>query len=249
VKVAIVSDIHSNIEALEAVMKDIQSKNDIDKICCLGDLVGYGPNPVEVLKVAREQFKACILGNHDEAVLKEPKYFNRIPEEAIYWTKDILEEQGSSADIQYLESLENLFREEGYVLSHGIMEDNMSYTTETEDLFYIFENMEPSEFVCFGGHSHQPALWVLEDDELFFFEPELDHDFKVDIESQKCWVNVGSVGQPRDSDTRASYVIYDTKTNIINFQKVEYDFEITANKIRNIDGLDNFLGDRLTKGV
>jgi predicted phosphodiesterase len=249
VKIAIVSDIHSNIEALQNVLADIESKGDIDKIYCLGDIVGYGPNPLEVISIARERFDICILGNHDEAVIKEPKYFNKIPEQAIYWTQDLIEEKGEKEDLAYLESLQNLHREDGLVLSHGIMEDNMSYTTETEDLFYIFENMKDSEHICFGGHSHQPALWVIEENELFFCEPELDTDFVINTEKQKVWVNVGSVGQPRDSDNRASYVTYNKDTHCIRFHKVTYDWQTTMNKIRGIEGLDDFLGDRLSKGV
>lgn len=247
-KVAIVSDIHSNLEALSSVLADIES-NQVDKIYCLGDIVGYGPNPIEVIRIAKERFAICIMGNHDEAVIKKPLYFNKIPENAVYWTQDILKELGDPSDLEYLTSLKNLYRDDGLVLSHGIMEDNMSYTTEAEDLFYIFDNMEPLEYVCFGGHSHQPAIWVIEDNELFFCEPELDCDFKIDIEKQKFWINVGSVGQPRDSDTRSSYVIYDTEEHIIQFHKVEYDYKITADKIKKIEGLDNFLGDRLSKGV
>lgn len=246
-KIAILSDIHSNIEALTTVQERMQ-EIEIDKAYCLGDIVGYGPNPLEIIRKSKEMFEICILGNHDEAVLKKPEYFNKIPEDAVYWTKDVLDQMGTQEDWDYLRTMKGIHREHGLIFSHGILDDNMSYATEAEDLFFIFDEMENDDFLCLGGHSHQPSVWVLEDNELSFYEADPNVQFQLNPK-KKYWINVGSVGQPRDHDNRACFLVYDSVLHTAHFERVDYDYKKTAEKIRSIDRLDNFLAERLEAGI
>jgi len=246
-KVAIVSDIHSNVEAFSVVKNKIEDLG-VDKIFCLGDIVGYGPNPVEILNVVRENVDACILGNHDEAVLEEPKYFNRIPYEAIMWTK-VQFSYGQEKNLEFLGSLPSIYREQGVVLTHGLLDNNMCYVDSTDDLMMIFDGMTEDDFICFGGHSHYPSIWALGEDELGPIELEPGQEVVLGPEVKKAWANVGSVGQPRDGDPRSSFMTWDTTERTLAYHRVEYDFPTTMKKIRHIPELDNFLADRLENGV
>lgn len=247
VKVAIVSDIHSNVEAFTKVLEVIDELK-VERIYCLGDIVGYGPNPVEIVNSVKEKVHACILGNHDEAVLDEPRYFNRIPYEAIMWTK-VQFSYGQEENLEYLSSLPSILREEGMVLTHGLLDNNMCYVDSTDDLMMIFDGMGENDFICFGGHSHFPSVWVLGEDNLGPLELKAGEEVALGPEAQKVWANVGSVGQPRDGDPRASFMTWDTEEKKVGYYRIEYDFPTTMNKIRHVPELDNFLADRLENGV
>jgi len=246
-KVAIVSDIHSNLEAFSAVLGCIDGLG-VDRIYCLGDIVGYGPNPIEIVNLVRERVHTCILGNHDEALLDEPRYFNRLPYEAIMWTK-IQFSTNQEENLAYLSSLPGIFREDGVVLTHGLLDNNMCYVDSTDDLMLIFDSLEEMDVICFGGHSHVPSVWILGVDELCPLELEVGKEMVLGPEVQKVWANVGSVGQPRDGDPRASFMTWDTQKRILVHHRVAYDIATTMNKIRNIPELDNYLAERLEKGA
>lgn len=246
-KVAVVSDIHSNTEAFLTVLAAIDEMK-VDRIYCLGDIVGYGPNPVEIVNIVRDRVHACILGNHDEAVIDEPRYFNRIPYEAIMWTK-VQFSYGQEENLQYLASLPPILRESGMVFTHGLLDNNMCYVDSTDDLMMIFDGMETQDFICFGGHSHFPSVWVLGEDELKPIESEPGKEITLGPEIQKVWANVGSVGQPRDGDPRASFMTWDTTERTLVHHRIDYDLKETMNKIRHIPELDNFLAERLENGV
>lgn len=236
------------MEAMEAVEAKLR-EHQVDRIYCLGDIVGYGPNPIEMIEYAQKNFCNCVLGNHDEAVIKEPRYFNRIPKQAVMWTKSILAGKAFEGHLEYLRSLEPLHREGDLVFSHGMYDNNMNYVESSEDLLHIFEQMSDEERVCFGGHSHQPSLWVLEENDLYVVDLSEGEEYHPSDNVLKIWVNVGSVGQPRDRDPRASFVLYDTEKQEFRFMRVAYDHEKTADKIRKIKELDDFLADRLSAGI
>ena len=247
-KVAIISDVHSNEEALNAVYGTID-KLGVDRIYCLGDIVGYGPDPLKIIHMIRERVHACILGNHDEAVLVEPKYFNRIPYEAIMWTKIQLSFRCED-ELKYLGNLPTILKDEGMVFTHGLLDNNMCYVDNTDDLLVIFERMEDNDIVCFGGHSHFPSAWTLNNDgHMSAVDIKPGGSFQLGPQFAKLWVNVGSVGQPRDGDHRSSFMTWDTESRILCYHRVEYDYKTTMAKIRKIPELDNFLAERLERGV
>lgn len=246
-RVAIISDLHSNVEAFDTVWGLISDLS-VERTYCLGDIVGYGPNPLELVKKVKENVHACVLGNHDEAVLKEPRYFNRIPYEAIMWTR-VQFSYGCEEDLAYLRSLPTIIREDGMVFTHGLLDNNMCYVDNTDDLMLIYEGMGPDDFICFGGHSHYPSVWVLEGNDIYPIDLNPGESFQFGEHVDKVWVNVGSVGQPRDGDARSSFMVYDTESRSVEYHRLDYPYKQTMAKIRKVPELDNYLSERLEKGV
>jgi predicted phosphodiesterase len=243
---ALISDIHGNLEAFEAVLADINSQG-IKEIYCLGDVIGYGPNPGECIKLAMD-CNACILGNHDQASLFDPEGFNPGAERAIFWTRKTLE-QGNAADAEklweFLGELPRIIRENEFMFVHGSARNPLNEYVFPEDIYNsrkIEKIFSLIEKYCFQGHTHIPGVFR---EDMTFLSPE-DIDFRYKLTDQKVMVNVGSVGQPRNGDPRSSYVVLDGDEVI--FKRVDYDFEKTAAKIYDIPDLDNFLGDRLRDG-
>ncbi len=244
---AIISDIHGNLEALEAVLADIH-KQQIVQIYCLGDIIGYGPNPRECIDLVMRHCQVTILGNHDQAALFDPEGFNAGAERAIFWTRQMLESGDSDSNErrwEFLGELPRMRREEKFLYVHGSARNPLNEYVFPEDVY----NQRKMERIfglvdryCFQGHTHIPGVFT--EDYNFQTPDELGH--KIELGEQKVLVNVGSVGQPRDGDPRSSYVVLDDKT--VNFRRVEYDFEKTIAKIYPIPDLDNFLGDRLRDG-
>lgn len=256
---AIISDIHGNLEALDATLADIQEQG-ITEIYCLGDIVGYGPNPRECIDRVMSS-KICLLGNHDQGALFDPEGFNAGAERAIFWTRKMLESgdpKGNERRWEFLGELPRLHREPNYLFVHGSARNPLNEYVFPEDI-YNQRKMERIfglvEKYCFQGHTHIPGVFT---EDLSFVAPE-DVDFVYKLGEQKVLINVGSVGQPRNGDRRASYVVLEpsapeseggTTQNgaVVRFRRVEYDFEKTAAKIYEIPDLDNFLGDRLRDG-
>lgn len=245
---AIISDIHANLEALEAVLADIKSKG-VKEIYCLGDIIGYGPNPRECIDLVMEHTQFCLLGNHDQASMFDPEGFNTGAERAIFWTRSQLESGTSDKDNdrrwEFLGELPRLKREQITLYVHGSARNPLNEYVFPEDIY----NQRKMERIfglvdryCFQGHTHIPGVFT---EDLDFLSPS-EIDMKYDLGDNKALINVGSVGQPRDGDNRSSYVILDGQT--VHFNRVEYDFNITAEKIYPITDLDNFLGDRLREG-
>ena len=242
---AIISDIHGNLEALEAVLADIDSKG-IKEIYCLGDIIGYGPNPCECIDRIVD-CQLCLLGNHDQAALFDPEGFNAGAERAIFWTRTQLEKRSPKSETrwEFLGELPRRRTEGEFMFVHGSARNPLNEYVFPEDIY----NQQKMEKIfalvvkyCFQGHTHIPGVFT---DGLNFRAPE-EMDFTYNLSDEKVMVNVGSVGQPRNGDSRSSYVILDDKT--IKFQRVEYDLEKTCKKIYDIPELDNFLGDRLRDG-
>lgn len=245
---ALISDIHSNFEALQAVLEDIK-KHNIQEIYCLGDIVGYGPNPRECVDLAM-QCKVCLLGNHDQGAMFDPEGFNPSAERAIFWTRAQLELAGDNRNQrerrwEFLSELPRSFKENGFLFVHGSARNPLNEYVFPEDI-YNQRKMERIfslvERYCFQGHTHVPGIFT---ENLQFFSPE-EFDYVYCLDGRKTLCNIGSVGQPRDGDWRACYVLLDGDT--IRYRRVEYDIETTIKKIYAIADLENFLGDRLRDG-
>ncbi len=246
---AVISDIHSNIEALSAVLDDIKGRG-IREIICLGDIIGYGPNPKECIDLARE-FKLTILGNHDEAALwsEQTESFNPIAHSAVEWTRGVLEDARDSFRNNkrwgFLGELQRTFSEGSSLYVHGsprrpvreyIFPEDIANNAKMSDVFAQIDH------ICFIGHTHMPGVFT--DD--MTFKPPQEVFNKFQLNAAKTVVNVGSVGQPRDGDNRACYVVLDGAK--VEWVRVQYDFEATMKKIYEVRELDNFLADRLAEG-
>jgi diadenosine tetraphosphatase ApaH/serine/threonine PP2A family protein phosphatase len=245
---AIISDIHSNFEALQAVLDDAR-QHSVEEIYCLGDVVGYGPNPRECLEAVMK-CPVVLLGNHDHAVLFDPMNFNPAAERATYWTRSQLEapiptRQAADERWAFLGDRPKKYQEEGYLFVHGSARNPLNEYVFPEDVYHpaklnaLFGLVER---YCFQGHTHLPGVFL---ESMEFYSPEeLDYEYK--LGGRKILCNVGSVGQPRDGDWRACYILLDGET--IYYRRVEYDVETTVQKIRDIPELDDFLGERLFNG-
>ncbi len=247
-KRAFISDIHGNLEALEAVLADIAEQG-ADEIYCLGDIIGYGPNPRECIDRVM-QCKACVLGNHDQGALFDPEGFSSGAEKAIFWTREQLErpngdDEANQRRWEYLCELPRQYRGDGFMLVHGSARNPLTEYVFPEDVFNarkIEKIFALIDGVCFQGHTHVPGVFL----ENHHFLPPGEIDNRFAIGADKAMINVGSVGQPRDGNPRSCYVLLDG--NVVNFRRVEYSAETTAEKIYDIAELDNFLGDRLLEG-
>ena len=247
-KRAIVSDIHGNLDALTAVLADINEQG-VEEIYCLGDIIGYGPEPRECIDYAME-FNASILGNHDVGALFDPEGFSSGAERAIFWTRDQLEkpdgnDSRSEKRWQFLCELPRTLREPGLMFVHGSARNPLNEYVFPEDIYNarklerIFSLIEK---ICFQGHTHVPGVFT--QDARFFSPHEIGNKYR--FGETKAMINVGSVGQPRDGNPQSSYVILED--NVVEFRRVAYAFEETIRKIHAIPELDNFLGDRLAEG-
>ena len=216
---ALVSDIHANIQAWKVVYEDIQS-NTVDKIICLGDVIGYGPNPAEVLKEVRAKVDAFVLGNHDAVVCDklDVSLFNDDARLLIEWTR----KQLSKEDIEFVGAFPLTLIGDGFLCVHGEFAEpgNFDYVLEANDALPSWKATESNLLVV--GHTHEPALYVLGSSGI---PRTVDlQDFAVDP-GKRYFVNIGSVGQPRGSDNRACYCIYDTETKSIYWRHVAFDLE------------------------
>ena len=251
---ALISDLHSNMEALKNVLEDIKSQG-VEEIHCLGDLVGYGPDPAPIVDLAMT-WKMTIMGNHDEAVLKEAYGFNPVARKAVTWTRKQLRPGFFSGKAKrgrwnFLSNLPLTHKVDGALFVHGSPRDpTMEYVLRSDcvdltggvpekisDIFSRFERL------CFAGHTHDPG--VITETAEFIGPKDCDYEYTFE-EGKKYFVNIGSVGQPRDLDPRACYVIWDG--NKVKWRRVEYDHPTTAKKIYDNSDLDPRAGDRLALG-
>ena len=255
---AILSDIHSNIEALTAVLEDID-KRGIKKIYCLGDVIGYGPNPRECLDLIIERVDWSVLGNHDYAVFYEPTNFNYAAEQASFWTRRILEsEEDRELCDKWWRFLGELPMKKMIKAKLGTVAATLEFAHASprrpinEYIFPddVFTNpvkvkvlFDMVKHVCFVGHTHLPGVFL--DDPDFYLPEELGGVYPI-VDGERAIINIGSVGQPRDKDPRASYVY--VEQNEVHFVRVEYDMDKTAKKILDIDQLDGFNAERLLEG-
>jgi predicted phosphodiesterase len=251
--IAILSDVHANVEALSAVFKDLTQRG-IRRIFFLGDIVGYGPNPAEVLEFIKH-FEFCLLGNHDQACLNgSGKGFNSAAATSTLWTrKQICPDELAGAFLQprkyeqRLDHWEYLLKlkpvrtvgEMMFVHDTPAAPGSWRYVRNRAEADAAF-TANPKMRAMFFGHSHCPAVWT--EKEKIPAEPGRKFDF-----SQRILVDVGSVGQPRDKDARACYVVLEPDG--FRFLRIPYDVAKTQEKIRACASLDSSLADRLEKGL
>jgi diadenosine tetraphosphatase ApaH/serine/threonine PP2A family protein phosphatase len=237
---AIISDIHSNLEALERTLFEID-RIGVDKIVCLGDIVGYGASPNECLDIVRERRLSSIIGNHDMVACGrgEPYNFNPIARDAALWTRNELTEENRD----FLFSLPHQREIEDFLIVHGAISDPDLYIFSTSEAFLEFSLMIKAK-ICFFGHTHVKVYYVYSHGRVEGFT-----DDEVELAGENLYlVNPGSVGQPRDRDPRASFLIYEHDERTIKFFRLEYDIMKAQEKI--IDaGLDKRLAYRLSMGV
>ena len=248
--IAIISDIHGNLDALEAVLADVDRRQ-IDRIFCLGDIVGYGPDPTACIDYVMQRCEWAMMGNHDFAVLYEPTSFNVSAEQACFWTRRQFEiEADPQLRRQRWEYLGNLaIRKviDGTLWVHASPRRPINEYIFPDDVLtapvkmqQIFDRISSR---CFVGHTHVAGVFSDEPD----FYPPADlggiYRFRDD---EKCVINPGSVGQPRDRDPRASYAIL--KDDQVEFVRLEYDIDSVIKKVEAIPELSDFLGLRLLEG-
>jgi diadenosine tetraphosphatase ApaH/serine/threonine PP2A family protein phosphatase len=240
VRVAIVSDIHGNLHALEAVREAID-RDAPDAIWCLGDLVGYGPRPNRCCAVVAERADFCLIGNHDLAVLGRLDLDEFQPDAAVSarWTSAALEEEPRA----YLESLEPSGEREGVGLFHASPRDPIWEYVLSPDVAAA-SMVAASQELVLVGHSHV-ALHYRVSDGLLLPAPE---GTELDLGSDRWLLNPGSVGQPRDTDPRAAWMLLDLEGRRASFRRVEYDVAKTQQEIRD-RGLPEALAARLEYGV
>jgi diadenosine tetraphosphatase ApaH/serine/threonine PP2A family protein phosphatase len=243
-RVAIVSDVHSNLEALEAVLRHAESGGPIDAVWCPGDIVGYGPDPSAVLAVLRARPLTAVAGNHDLAACggMDTGEFNRAAASAASWTAERL----SAAERAFLAGLPLTTIAPPFTLVHGsLREPEWEYLLSGEQALAQFELQTTPHSIV--GHSHLP-FWVEEDPRgrTPRFK-EASDGTSIDLGDRRLVINPGSVGQPRDGDPRASFVLYDESASRITWHRVEYDIASTQQKMRRA-GLDTWLADRLSAG-
>ena len=254
-KQAIISDIHGNLEALHAVLEDIDRQR-VDAIYCLGDIVGYGPNPCECAELVRDRCSVVILGNHDQGALFDPEGFNTGAEKAIRWTRSQIESHDRlpkyrNAQVgDFLGELPRTHQQEKMLFVHGSARRPLDEYVFPEDIYnplkleHIFGLIEQ---YCFQGHTHIPGVFTTSPEFISPGVPAGETEVAIDLPAGKAMVNVGSVGQPRDEDPRSCYVVLEDDRRV-RFRRISYPLETTRKKIHAIPDLDNFLGDRLAQG-
>lgn len=237
----VISDIHSNLEALQAVLEDSEREG-VDGYLCAGDIVGYGADPVECIALVRSlKPKILIAGNHEWGVLGmlDLDYFNEYAASAVIWTKNAV----GKKDTGYLKSFQLVHEGGDFAMVHGTLNDpeQFRYIFDKDDAYETAGAMKAP--VCFVGHSHIAGIYIYEKGKM-----RTAGKTKVKIDKDgKYVINVGSVGQPRDRDPRASYAIYDDAGRTVEMRRVEYDIAAARTKIVNA-GLPAWLAERLTEG-
>jgi predicted phosphodiesterase len=239
---AIIADIHANLEAFMAILHDIEQREGFDIIWCLGDVVGYGPDPQACIQLLREYEHIFIAGNHDRAATGriDTFDFNASAYRAVGWTAAQL----SDSDIEYLDQAPEMVTVEDFTLVHGsprspLLEYILS-TSVAEENFNYFDTR-----YCLAGHSHLPCIF--EETEGGIIQAQFDDEAVWPMGEHRLILNPGGAGQPRDGDPRASYAIYDSEQMLVTHYRVEYDLHITQKKMLEA-GLPQTLIQRLGRG-
>jgi len=252
VRTAIISDIHGNLEALQSVLTDIDSKS-VDRIVCLGDILGYGPNPAECVDLVAQRCEWSLLGNHDYGALYEPTNFNAAAEQAAYWTRAQFDaeqdKEVAARRWEFLGGLRVRTQMDDFLCVHGTPRRPINEYLFPDDAInspvkmkQIFDRIPKHSM---SGHTHVPGIFTTEPD---FYPPEdVEYSFNYKDE-EHIIINPGSVGQPRDLDPRSSYAILDNEEATVDFFRLEYDIDTVSSKIHSIPELSNWLGDRLHEG-
>lgn len=241
-KYMIISDIHGNLEALQSVLEYVESNGlEADKVVCLGDVVGYGADPEECIRMTREVSDIILAGNHDFAICGKTNIenFNYYAREAVQWSRNALNKD----ELKFLGHLPLKHQEEEAQFVHASLHrpESWKYILSRTDTHVDFQVMEKG--VLFVGHTHVPV--VFEDDGRSI---NVLNSTELSLSSQnKYIINPGSVGQPRDGDPRASFAIYDSSEKFVKRFRIEYDIKKAQEKILNA-GLPEILATRLNLG-
>ncbi len=239
---AILSDIHSNVDALTAVLRELDGLG-IDVLVCLGDIVGYGPSPNETCDLLRERGCIAIAGNHDEAAVSDEHAdsFNSLARTAIAWTRAQL----SATNREYLRSLPREHRFDSFAIVHGAPTFHFDYIQGVEDAQEAFERVTMP--VTFVGHTHVAEVYY-RDEQGRTFHQKLSGGGRIDVTPDfRYIVNPGSVGQPRDRNPQASFAYFDDATGYIEVRRVTYDVMRVRERMERAK-LPQALGDRLSIG-
>jgi len=241
---AIIADIHANLEAFTAVLDDIKVGGGVEEVWCLGDVVGYGPDPHQCIELLRQQNPVCVAGNHDWAAIGkiDTTYFNPDAAAASHWTT----EQLSPEDVDYLTNLPLVIEKGDFTLVHGSPREPIwEYLFSTSNARENFAHFK-SKF-CLVGHSHVPMVFRYDeagDCSSNMFSPNI----KLVLSKSRLIINPGGVGQPRDGDPRASYAIGDSETRTVRLYRIPYDIKATQSKMIE-QGLPIRLANRLSYGM
>ena len=238
-KYAVISDVHSNLEALGCALEEIK-KQKVDQIICLGDVVGYGANPSECLKLICKASEEIIMGNHDRAIedIELRGYFNDWAREAIEWTAGIL----TAAEKKQIRGFSPLVidKKRNVTWAHGSVH-------EPEEFHYLFRDADAKPSFkalgtnfCFFGHTHIPSLFTEKAHEIRYLTAG---SYQL-MRGERYLINPGSVGQPRDRDPRLGFALFDSDRLTLEIIRLDYDNKKAAEKIRNA-GLPAYLADRL----
>jgi diadenosine tetraphosphatase ApaH/serine/threonine PP2A family protein phosphatase len=242
-RIAIVADIHANLAAFQAAVQHAEQTGPLDRLWCPGDIVGYGPDPGACIALLRRYPHLAVAGNHDLAAVRKVSTaeFNFAAARAAAWTATQL----TGEEQQYLEGLPEVAKEGGFTLVHGTLRAPVwEYLLSLEAAQEQFRLMEtPYSFV---GHSHAP-LRAREDDRGHIRMETWEDGERLGLEETRLIINPGGVGQPRDGDPRAAYVLYDTDAQTLTLHRVEYDIAATQEKMRMAE-LPVWLAERLTYG-
>jgi predicted phosphodiesterase len=238
-KYAIIADIHANLEAFEAVLKDSKEQNCTDYVC-LGDVVGYNANPKECLDIVRDMGMPCIKGNHDEYCSMEGELggFNPHAAQAVNWTRGQL----SDEDRKWLRDLRYLRLVYKFTIVHATLDGPARWGYVFDKLAAAASFTYQNTSVCFFGHTHVPVAFIRDSGLRGGFYS------RVKIEpGKKYFINVGSVGQSRDGVAKATYATYDMDEGVVELRRLDYDMETTQKKIL-AAGLPERLAERLSFG-
>lgn len=241
-KIGLISDIHANYQALKAVLEALAEENCIKIICC-GDIIGYGPEPRACLETVREGEIPCVRGNHDEMMLaiSQAADLRKDVRESLQWTHAQL----SAEEREWLGKLPMSVDYPGFTVVHSsnVLYPPWLYAIDVKSVMANF--LFQTRMLTFNGHSHVPMLASHQRGD----RPRLNR-LSDTVLSSRCryLLNVGSVGQPRDRDPRASYVVYDTAASEVKLRRIEYDIGVTQSAIR-AAGLPEKLSLRLEQGL
>ena len=238
-KFAIIADIHANLDAFQVVLEDCK-KQQVTHYACLGDVVGYNANPKECLDIVRAMNMPCVKGNHDEYCSSEEHLegFNPAAAEAVNWTRKQLTED----DRQWLRDLKYTRMVTNFTIVHATLDGPQRWGYVFDKLAAAASFTYQNTAVCFFGHTHVPVAFMKDS----MVRGGTYSKFKLE-QGKKYFVNVGAVGQPRDNNPKAAYVIYDTLEATIELRRLDYDIAAAQKKIL-AAGLPERLAERLAYG-
>jgi len=254
--IAIISDIHANYDALKAVLAEIDRLG-AESIICLGDIVGYGPQPIACVDEVRARCEVTVCGNHDAALIYGADDFNAVARSSLDYHRHLLMPRpDGGGDMEkrrerweFLKKLRRRYVQDERLFVHGSPRNPVAEYLRKIDVLLglrdkIGGNFQEIDWLCFIGHTHRPG--VITQDMRFLDPGQLDGVYEPEYR-RKAIINVGSVGQPRDGDWRACFATVD-ENNLVRYHRVEYDVDATAEKVAATPGIDHSLAERLRQG-